>query len=258
MKKLTVLALAFATTTVLASEIQFTNLSKSDVENISREFSANFSHTTVSAPETGGLWGVEVGLVAGKTTTPDLKDVVEASGGSGTDVSSIYHAGAMGRVHLPGEIFVELSLLPEQEINGLTIKNTSYEAGWNAGGFFALPVDIAVGMSIANSAMSFKQTTPVVADTSIESKTRIIWMGVSKTFLIVTPYAKLGTVSADSDFSATGTVLNYSADQNESVTNTGGYLAFGANLQLAFLKFGFEVSQIMDVKRASGKFSFDF
>ena len=258
MKKFATLALVMLSTSAFAAGPQFSNLSKSDVENVAKEFSANFAHTGVSAPETDGLWGIEVGVVGGKTGSPDLKDVVNASGGDGNAVSSLYHAGAMARVHLPGDIFAELNVLPEKEISNITVKNTSYELGWNAGGFFNLPLDIAFGVNMANSEMSFKQTTPVTSDTSLKSKTRIMWVGISKSLFFITPYVKAGTVSADSDLNATGTILSYTASQKESVTNSGAYLALGANLQLAFLKLGFEASQLMSVKRASAKISFDF
>jgi hypothetical protein len=261
MKKFATLALVLLSTSAFAAGPQFTNLSKSDVENVAKEFSANFAHTGVSAPETDGLWGIEVGVVAGKTGSPNLKDVVNASGGDGNAVSSLYHAGAMARVHLPGDLFAELNILPEKEISDITVKNTSYELGWNAGGFFNLPLDVAFGVNMANSEMSFKQAasglTPS-SDTSLKSKTRIMWVGISKSLFFITPYVKAGTVSADSDLKATGAILGYTASQSESVTNSGAYLALGANLQLAFLKLGFEASQIMSVKRASAKLSFDF
>jgi hypothetical protein len=258
MKKFATLALVLLSTSAFAAGPQFDDLSKSDVENVAKEFSANFAHTGVSAPETDGLWGIEVGVVGGKTGSPDLKDVVNASGGDGNAVSSLYHAGAMARVHLPGDLFAELNVLPEKEISDITVKNTSYELGWNAGGFFNLPLDVAFGVNMANSEMSFKQTTPINSDTSLKSKTRMMWVGISKSLFFITPYVKAGTVSADSDLVATGTIFSDPQIQKESVTNSGGYLALGANLQLAFLKLGFEASQIMSVKRASAKLSFDF
>lgn len=258
MKTFLPLALAFLTSAAFASGPQFNNLSKSDVENISKEFSANFSHTGVSAPETDGLWGIELGVVAGKTASPDLKDVVDASGGNGSDASSLYHAGAMARVHIPGDLFAEINLLPEQTLSDITVKNTSYEIGWNAGGFFNLPIDVAIAANMANSNFSIKQTSPVASTTTLDSSTRIYWIGLSKTLFIFTPYVKFGSVSADTDLKATGSILGYTASQKESVTNSGGYLAFGANITLGFLKLGAEMSKIMGVSRTSGKLSFDF
>lgn len=256
MKHFLSLAVAFVSLSAFAAGPQFNNLSKSQVEDIAREFSANFAHTGVSAPETDGLWGVEVGIVAGKSKSPDLSDAIDDSGGDGSDFESLYHAGVMARAHFPFDIFAEMSLLPEREINDVKIKNSSFEIGWNAGGFFSLPVDLAIGLNIANSDLSFKQTQPVASEISIESKTKMAWIGVSKTFLFVTPYLKLGKAKSESDVKSTQPAVF--ADGNQTVDNSGGYLALGANLQFAFLKLGFEASQIMSVKRASAKISFDF
>lgn len=259
MKKFNVLALALilASTSLLAETPQFSNLSESDVENIAKEFSANFSHTGVSAPETDGVWGIEVGLVAGKTASPELKDVVEDSGGDGSDFKNLFHAGLIVRGHFPFDIFAEINMLPEKEISDVTIKNTSFELGWNAGAFFSLPLDLALAVNRANSEMSFDQTSPVTSTISIESQTTMMWVGVSKTFLFFTPYLKVGTAKSDSDVEATVSVFA-DADTKKSADNSGSYAALGANLQFAFFKLGFEGSTIMGVKRASGKLSIDF
>jgi hypothetical protein len=256
MKHFLSLAVAFVSFSAFAAGPRFNNLTKSQVEDISREFSANFSHTGVSAPETDGLWGVEVGIVAGKSKSPDLADVIDSSTGDGSDFESLYHAGVMARAHFPFDIFAEMSLLPERDINDVKVKSSSFEIGWNAGGFFSLPIDLAVGLNVANSDLSFKQTQPVASEISIESKTKMAWIGVSKTFLFVTPYLKLGKANSESDVKSTQPLVF--ANGNQTVDNSGGYLALGANLQFAFLKLGFEASQIMSVKRASAKISFDF
>ena len=241
-----------------AESPQFGNLTQNDVDDISREFSANFSHTGVSAPETDGLWGIEVGLFGGKSSSPDLSDVIKASGGDGSDFKNLYHGGIMGRAHFPLDIFAEVTLLPEREISDVTVKNSTFEVGWNAGGFFNLPLDLAIGLNFANSDISFKQTQPVVSNIELKSKTRILWVGVSKTFLFFTPYAKLGKVSSDSDVTATAAIFDDTSIQKRDSQNDGGYLALGANVQFLFIKLGVEFSQIMDVKRSSAKLSFDF
>lgn len=261
MRKLLVLATALISTNLLAAGPQFENLSKSDVENVSREFGATFSHTGVSAPETSGLWGIEVGVIAGQSSSPDLKDVVDESGGKGSDFKNLYHAGVMARAHFPLDLFAEISVLPEQELSDVKVKNSTFEVGWNAGGFFNLPLDLAVGMNFANSDISFKQdATGSIPASKIElnAKTRILWVGVSKTFLFFTPYLKVGTVKSDADLKATAQIFQYTADQKEDVSNDGSYLALGANLQFAFFKIGIEGSQIMNVKRGSAKISLDF
>lgn len=258
MKKLIISFSFFAAISAQAAP-QFSNLSKEDVKDIVREFGANFSHTTVSAPETNGLWGVEVGIAAGKTTTPDLKRIVENSGGDGSDVESIYHAGLIGRAHFPLELFAEINLLPEQEFDDITVKNTSFGLGWNAGRFLGLPLDLAIGLGRAKGEMSFTQTSPTPSTITLETTTTNYWIGASKTFLIVTPYIKLGSSSVEGDLSGTASVLGYTASTKQHVESmSGNFFVVGANLDLALLKLGVEASEVMGVKRYTGKISFSF
>lgn len=265
MRKLLVLATtALISTAAFADGPQFQDLSKSDVEDVAREFGATLSHTGVSAPETSGLWGVEVGVIAGQSKSPDTEDVIENSGGRGSDFKNLYHAGVMARAHLPLDLFVEATVLPQQEFSDVKAKNNTFEIGWNAGGFFNLPVDLAVGVNFANSDISFKQDAtaevPVDTEISLKTKTRIVWVGVSKTFAFVTPYVKIGKVKSDGDLDATNnaTIFSDPLKTSESVENDGNYVTLGANLQFAFFKFGVEAAKIMDVSRASAKISLDF
>jgi hypothetical protein len=132
--------------------------------------------------------------------------------------------------------------------------------GWNFGGFFHWPVDVAIGVNASNSNVDFKQDiSNVPANVSVDSKTRVLWLGVSKVFPIVTPYAKFGTAKQDSVVETTaGTIYGYTPHSKDDASKTGGYLALGANFQLWLIKLGFEWSQTMDVRRATGKLSFDF
>jgi len=262
MKKILSLALALSVAPVMASEIQFGDLSKKDVENLSREFSGNFAHTGVSAPETNGLWGAEIGVIGGQASSPDVSDIIDASGGEGDDFKKIYHAGIQARAHLPFEIFAEMVFLPEQEINDVKIKNASFELGWNAGGFFNLPLDIAIAVNRGNSNISFTQQDPNSSATGkveLESTTTMYWVGVSKKFLFFTPYAKIGMASSDSDLKSSFDIFDSTyTGTKRSAKNDGSYYAVGANLEFGIIKFGAEISSVMDVTRASGKFSFDF
>jgi hypothetical protein len=265
-KSLGILAFLFSFS-ALANQPQFSNLSKSDVEDVSKEFGANFSHTSVAAPETDGAWGIEFGVSGGQTSSSKFSDVVEASGGKGSDFKNIYHVGVMGRVHLPGEIFLEATMLPEQKISSVKIKSSSFGIGWNFGRFIGLPLDLAVGLDRGNGDVSFHQdqdltTSPVTpaADIKLQTTTTNYWLGVSKSFWVFTPYAKVGMskIIGDLDASTPG-IFGYGAGkQNESVNLNGSYLALGANIQLLIVKLGMEASQIQQVKRLSAKLSFDF
>ena len=263
MKKLLVAAVATLSLSAFA-DIQLGDLSKSDVQKVGNEFAVNFAHTTVSAPETSGLWGVEVGVVGGATKSPGLEKVVDASGGDGKDFKSIYHGGLMARVHLPLEIFLEATALPKREISDVNVKSGSFGIGWNAGGFFNLPLDLSVGVNRSRADISFHQDADAansIPESNIKVKTQntIAWVGVSKTFLVFTPYVKVGMARSEADVKTDATgIFNYTAKMKETVDKNGGYFAFGANLQLLFLKFGAEIAQQNGVKNATGKVSFDF
>lgn len=260
-KTLLALSTLVSFSAIAASAPTFNNLSKDDVKNVSKEFGANFAHTAVAAPETDGVWGLEVGVIAGQTGTPKFSDVVDASGGDGSDFKNVYHAGAMARVHLPFELFVEGTLLPSRDISDVNVKSSSFGIGWNVGGFFELPVDLAVGIDHGKGKVKFHQDLQGLspeADISLETKTTNAWVGVSKTFWFFTPYAKAGVSKIKSDLDSTGQIFGFTAKQSESTNMNGGYFAVGANFQFLIFKFGIEGTQIQNAKKATAKFSFDF
>lgn len=247
------------------AQVQINDLSKDDVEDVTKEFGANFAHTAVAAPETDGIWGVEVGVIAGQTKSPNFSDVVDASGGDGKDFKSIYHAGLMARAHFPWELFAEVTFLPEQEFDDVKIKSQSFSVGWNAGAFFNLPLDLAVGVDRGTGELNFSQdqdlsTNPVTpqAKVKFETTTTVMWLGVSKTFWFVTPYAKLGSANIDGELNANASVLGFGNGQKEEVDLSGKFMAVGANVELGLLKLGVEASQVHDVRRATAKLSLDF
>lgn len=263
MKKSLAGAITILSFSAIAGAPQFNNLSKNDVKNVSKEFGANFSHTSVAAPETDGLWGVEVGLVGGKTSAPEFSDVINDSGGNGSDFKNLYHANVMARAHFPFDLFAEVTYLPEQELSGVKLKSQSIGVGWNLGGFLSLPIDVAAGLDYGSGDLSFHQdidlsTSTPAADIKLATKTTNTWVGVSKSFLFFTPYAKVGMSKIKSDLEATGSILVYQNSQKETVNVSGNYFAVGANFQLLFIKLGLEASQIQSVKRISGKLSVDF
>ncbi len=261
MKRFLFPLLAVLSVQAFAADIEFDSLSKKQVEDVTTEFAVNFAHTTVAAPETDGLWGIEVGVLAGTTGSPKLKKAINDAGGDGKDFKNLYHAGVFARAHFPFDLFAEMSVLPEREISDVSVESKSAGIGWNAGAFFGLPIDIAVGANVSSAAIDFEQEiSNVPAKIDIESKTRVLYVGVSKSFLFVTPYAKIGTASQESDIQVkgTGTIFGYTPKQKDDASKTGGYLAAGLNVQLAFFKIGAEFQQMLGVKRASGKISLDF
>lgn len=250
--------------TAFANGPQLDNLTKAQVEDVAKEFAVNFSHTAVAAPETEGNWGIEVGVVGGRTSSPDLKDVINSSGGKGSDFANVYHAGAMARAHFPFDLFAEMTLLPSTTISDVDVSNMTWGAGWNAGAHFGLPLDVALGLNYSSAEVSFKQDqtggAPVRSEITLKAKSMVYWVGVSKKFWIVTPYLKAGAArtNSDIDVDSTATIFQYTNSQSETVSSSGSYMALGANLQLLLLRLGFEASNTIGVKRISGKLSFAF
>lgn len=242
---------------------QFSDITKKDVENVSKEMGTNFAHTVVAAPETDGAWGIEVGVIGGQTKTPKFADVVDASGGDGKDFKNVYHAAAAARVHVPFDIFVEASYLPEQTISSVKVKNQSFGVGWNAGAFFGWFMDVAIGYDHSTSQLKFHQdqdlaTSTPEANIKLNTSTDVMWLGVSKSFVFVTPYAKIGKSSIDGDLKADAQIFNVGGKTAQKVAMDGNFLAVGVNFQLTIVKLGAEFSQIQGVQRLSGKLSFDF
>lgn len=262
MKRLIGATLLLTSFSALAGGPAIQNVSKGDLNDVGREFAVNFSHTAVAAPETDGVWGVEVGVVGGMTRTPGFSDVVTKAGEDGKKFKNGYHAALMARAHFPLDIFAEFSALPTQKISDVSVSSMSGALGWNAGGFFELPLDLALGVNVSRGNVKFDQTISSV-DTTIKmtADSRVYWVGVSKTFLFFTPYLKAGFASTDADVKLSGSTTNiftYTASTSQSTSASGRYVALGANLQFFFVKLGFEASQTIGVTRYSGKLSVDF
>jgi hypothetical protein len=140
--------------------------------------------------------------------------------------------------------------------------------GWNFGGFFSWPLDVAVGAQMSNSKLEFEQVlnnastgnTDVNTDVKFDSKTTTLWLGASKTFAIVTPYIKLGVFKSETDVkvSGSGEIFDFSSDQKESVSSSGGFGTLGVNVNLLIVRLGLEASRAAEVSRVSGKLSLSF
>src|SRR5690606_30540009 len=109
-------------------------------------------------------------------------------------------------------------------ISDVKASSRSFEIGWNAGRFFNLPLDLAIGLNQGTGEVSFKQNQPV-PDTKVEldSKTTMAWIGASKQFLFVTPYVKVGTAKLDSDLKATGSIFGFTSSTSENTKESSSY-----------------------------------
>src|SRR5690606_35233458 len=112
------------------------------------------------------------------------------------------------------ELFFESSILPKSKISDVEFNNFTFAVGWNVGSFFNLPFDVTAGYDVANGEIAFGQTlelSPGVTgntDITLESATQKAWLGVSKKFLVFTPYAKVGVVNMKSTLKASGSAAS--------------------------------------------------
>jgi len=250
-------------------DARFEELSKKDVEDVTKEFATNFTHTISSAPSTNGLWGIEFGLTADTMGSPKLKDAVNASGGDGKDFETLYSGGGYLRVHVPFELFFESSILPSTKISEVEVDNFTFGVGWNAGSFFNLPFDLALGYDVSNGEISFTQevTDSVTSATGtskikLESRTQKAWVGASKKLLFFTPYAKVGVINMNSELAASANVnfdiFNYSSAQKETVKKSSTYWAAGVQADLSVLSIGVEAMSALGNTRYAAKLGFSF
>ncbi len=87
--------------TALADVPTLNNIDRGELDSVVKEFSANFTHTTVSpAKSLGHLWGFEVGVIAGITKTPKLNALVKEVSPN-TTVDKIPHGGILAMLPCP-------------------------------------------------------------------------------------------------------------------------------------------------------------
>lgn len=269
MKLVIALLLTFATA-AFAVDPNLNQVSKGDLIRIGNEIAVNFAHTAVAAPETEGDWGIEVGVVGGYARSPHLSDTIDDNGGDGSQFTKIPHGGVMARAHFVYDLFVEATYFPKRTFSDLEVGSKSAGIGWNAGRHFGLPLDLAIGVQGSASDLNFSQVinnsstgnTDVNSDIKFHGISRSVYVAVSKNFLFVTPYAKVGTMHTNSDVkidaSGGGTIFTFSDSQKQMVTTNGSYFALGANLQFFFMRIGLEVSRANQVSAGTAKLAVAF
>ena len=266
MKKLSIGALALLSLNTLAAPPTLDQLSKGEVIDVADEFAVNFSHSTASSLQTKGDWGAEVGLVAGVSGSPSLQKAMNDADEYGDDYKKLFHGGLLLRGHYKWDIFAEVSILPSQDVNQMEVNNKTFALGWNAGSYFNLGYDLSVGANFSNSEVSFDQDVvggvdDVNADVTVDSSTKIFWVGAGRTYGNWNPYVKLGSATTDSDVeasTASGSIFNYTNARKESVSSSGEFLVLGTTLDVNYIRFGLEASQTVGVRRLTGKISYAF
>lgn len=259
------------TATTHAQTLKFDQIDQSDLDAISKDLTATFTHSTVSgASSLGDVFGFEIGLIGGTTKTPEIdKRVKEVD--PGASAGQLPNAVLLGQISVPFGFTFEMTYFPAVGSDSFKYSNTGLGIKWTVPDMVLdLPVDLAAKINYTTTNMSFKQTINnastgnMPVDSTIESKNNILAYGVfvSKSFVIVEPYFGITFINGKSDLSVTGTGTifdsAYTSGQSGSSTTTGTMMTLGVDFDLAILKLGAEYGSILGTSRFLGKLGFGF
>lgn len=265
MKSLIVLITLISTSTFAANP-GLDNISQTDLDNISKEFSANFVHRPVSpASPLGDIFGFEVGVTAGITDAPKIAAIAKREDPTQSDpFDKIAHAGLLGAVSVPFGLTGEVILFPERELGDVTLSNYSLGLKWTFSKALGIPlVDLALRGHLSSSEVSYNDTIDSVNTTvKIDNSTYGATLLASKSFLIIEPFVGIGIVTRDTEMSVNGNVTifdtNFSSSTSASVDDTSTQFLVGAQLDLALIHIAAQYENVFGTNVTSLKFSLAF
>lgn len=245
--------------------IEFVNIDDSDLKKIHRDFSGLFSYTTASPPSSlKSIFGLEVGLVAGITSTPGIASLAKEVNSSNR-VNSIPHAWFMlGLTTFKGVTF-ELNYTPElslysaskQEHLGLGVK-------WTLSDSFSLPfasMVIAIKGTFTQSKMFFTQIDPLRSDISFKNSMSGLIAQVGVNFVSFEPYANIGYLSANGKMSSSVPLIFIGPLRGKAlVKSTVNSLVVGMGLQfkISLLRLALEYQSAFRTSHLTGKIAIRF
>jgi len=265
MKTLITLITIFSTS-IYAASPGLDNISQTDLDNISKEFSANFVHRPIApASPLGDIFGFEVGITAGITDAPEIAAIAKREDPSQSDpFDKIAHAGLLGSVSVPFGITGEMILFPERELGDVTLSNYSLGLKWTFSKTFGIPlVDLALRGHFSSSQVSYSDTIDSVnTNVKVDNSTYGATLLASMNFLIVEPFVGIGMVTRDTELSANGNVTifdtNFSTSTSASVDDTSTQFLVGAQLNLALINIAAQYENVFGTNVTSLKFSVGF
>lgn len=246
-----------------AASTQFTNLSDADLENISKEMGASVMHHSVlGAAPLGNVFGFELGILAGRSSSPDIDKIVKNSGGSG--LSDLYHAGVLGAVSIPFGITGEFLYTPKLSSNDVDFSATSAALKISSKDIIPIiPFNLAIRAFSSSATLSFSQTISSVT-TSVEDKITATGFQLlaSPNLPFIEPYVGIGTVTAKNDLSYSGSssIFNssFTTSNSASKSPTSTQTILGVNANILFFHLGAEYFNAFGTSGYSAKLAFGF
>lgn len=258
-------AFSFLIFSTASAATSFTSVTPTDLDTIAKEFSSNFSHSSVMGAATlGKIFGLELALVAGQNPSPGLDKMVKASSSSDS-LPTLYHAGILLAVSVPLGFTGEVIYTPKISSSGLDFQATSAALKYTMDeSLIVLPFNLAFRAFMSSSTLSFTQDTGTIVGT-VENKNTVngFQILVSPSLPMVEPYAGVGYLQGKDTlgFSGTGNLFGGSiplgtTSQDASVNST--QVLLGVNAHLLLLSLGLEYARAFDSDRYTAKLGFVF
>lgn len=254
MKRILFALIAMMTSQAFAAP-QLANLTDSQFEDLSKEMSSNFCHTAgLGASNLGDVFGFQVGIVGGLTTTPKLKEIIADSGG---DMDNLMNAGIMAAVSVPFGFTFEAVSLPKMSSNGASIGTLSLGVKYKLNDLIpVLPVNLALRATHTTSDFKFDQA----GVGSVENNNTITGVGllISPMLPVVEPYAGVAMLNASNKLGSS--VSSVFADSSPEKTKkvSGTQILAGVDVNLMLFKMGLEYSNAFNASKYSFKLAFGF
>lgn len=244
----------------------FTSLTQSDFDNLTKEVSSNFAHTSVmGADSLGKLWGVELSVVGGMSPSPNINAAVTNATGGSSNFPNLYHGGLVLGVTVPFGITGEAVYLPKLTIQGVDCQVISLAAKLtlNSELLPVIPFNLAVRGFQTYSQIGFYQNTgSVTGNLQNSDSTTGLQLLISPKLPALEPYAGVGyLLTRDTlSLSGTGTVFNSSFTSSQSGTSTlvSAQIFLGLDVKIVGLSLGAEYARAFESDRYTAKFGFAF
>lgn len=245
-------------------------LSQSDFDNVIRELSANSLFNSVTpASSLGALFGVEVGVTAGVTNTPEINRLVNQQIPN-TKADYFPHATLLGAVTFPIAVTAEVLYVPQITVEGAKYDSMGGALKWTpTDGLLVWPLNMSIRGFLTKTKYSFNQivnnastgNTNVDTNVSFDGEVKGLQLLVSpKVIPVFEPYVGIGRYTATGSMNVSGTadLFNFTTAQNASSAPTTTAYLVGLDVRLLLIAFGVQYERAFDTSVYTGRFSLRF
>jgi hypothetical protein len=257
---ISILAVQVLTFSAHGEGFSFQNLSDEDFKKVVQDMSANFVHTSVSgASPLGDIFGFELGIVGGQTSTPELDKYAKEVDPS-VSADKVPHGEIIGIITVPLAITAEIGLIPKVGQDDFKFSSYHLAAKWTPSElFFELPVSIATKVQYSQVNVEIKDTINTIP-TTFDYDSSILGVSaiVSKNLAVFEPYVGFGYMKADGKMDVTGSTTVFTGGSSATSKPSSSMFMVGTEVKLLVVKLGVEYMNVFDTSRFTGKVSFYF